>query len=111
MKLPIGLVIIRSIEGLVNCGMATKHVCRCFSNGRAFLMAGLLPRLSSSYKSNVLPMLLHGGLHVLVLLVLTANNWACEASPTLGCSIEISRDICICYSTGRSDIRDIFHEL
>ena len=28
------------------------------------------------------------------------------------CSIEISRDIqCICYSTGRSDIRDIFHEL
>ena len=21
------------------------------------------------------------------------------------------RDICICYSTGRSDIRDIFHEL
>ena len=24
-----------------------------------------------------------------------ANNWAREASPTLGCSIEISRDICI----------------
>ena len=24
-----------------------------------------------------------------------ANNWASEASPTLGCSIEISRDICI----------------
>ena len=23
-----------------------------------------------------------------------ANNWASEASPTLGCSIEISRDIC-----------------
>ena len=22
------------------------------------------------------------------------NNWASEASPTLGCSIEISRDIC-----------------
>ena len=22
-------------------------------------------------------------------------NWASEASPTLGCSIEISRDICI----------------
>ena len=22
-----------------------------------------------------------------------ANNWASEASPTLGCSIEISRDI------------------
>ena len=38
-------------------------------------------------------------------------NWASEASPTLGCSIEMSRDICICYSTGRSDIRDIFHEL
>ena len=41
-------------------------------------------------------------------------NWASEASPTLGCSIEILRDIyCmyICYSTGRSDIRDIFHEL
>ena len=39
------------------------------------------------------------------------GNWASEASPTLGCSIEISRDICICYSTGWSDIRDIFHEL
>ena len=25
-----------------------------------------------------------------------ANNWASEASPTLGCSIEISRDIYIC---------------
>ena len=24
-----------------------------------------------------------------------ANNWASEASPTLGCSIEISRDIYI----------------
>ena len=24
------------------------------------------------------------------------DNWASEASPTLGCSIEISRDICIC---------------
>ena len=24
------------------------------------------------------------------------NNWASEASPTLGCSIEISRDIIIC---------------
>ena len=24
------------------------------------------------------------------------NNWASEASPTLGCSIEISRDIYIC---------------
>ena len=23
------------------------------------------------------------------------GNWASEASPTLGCSIEISRDICI----------------
>ena len=26
-----------------------------------------------------------------------ANNWASEASPTLGCSIEISRDIYIIY--------------
>ena len=25
----------------------------------------------------------------------TSNNWASEASPTLGCSIEISRDIYI----------------
>ena len=24
-----------------------------------------------------------------------SDNWASEASPTLGCSIEISRDICI----------------
>ena len=62
-----------------------------------------------------------------------SRDWASEASPTLGCAIEISRDwaseagptlidqsdqlevtyygIGICYSTGRSDIRDIFHEL
>ena len=26
------------------------------------------------------------------------NHWASEASPTLGCSIEISRDIYICVS-------------
>ena len=26
------------------------------------------------------------------------NNWASKASPTLGCSIEISRDIYICMS-------------
>ena len=68
MKLPIGLVIIRSIEGLVNCGTATKHVCRCFSNGRPLTQA------LQFVKSNVLPMLLHGGLHVLDLLVFTANN-------------------------------------
>ena len=28
-------------------------------------------------------------------LVSRGTNWASEASPTLGCSIEISRDICI----------------
>ena len=27
--------------------------------------------------------------------ILTFVSWASEASPTLGCSIEISRDICI----------------
>ena len=27
------------------------------------------------------------------------RDWASEASPTLGCSIEISRDICIGYIT------------
>ena len=63
---------------------------------------------------------------------LSIDNWASKASPTLVSSIEILRDwaseasptlgvqlrfrviyicICICYSTGRSDIRDIFHEL
>ena len=36
-----------------------------------------------------------------------AHYWAIEASPTLGCSTKISRDICICYSTGRNYIRDI----
>ena len=29
-------------------------------------------------------------------------NWASEASPTLGCSIEISRDIYICIYVGMS---------
>ena len=33
-----------------------------------------------------------------------ANNWASEANPTLGCSIEISRDIYIVYYTSRSGI-------
>ena len=33
-----------------------------------------------------------------------ANNWASEASPTLGCSIEISRDIYTKYSTLPSGI-------
>ena len=32
------------------------------------------------------------------------GNWASEASPTLGCSIEISRDIYIAYYTSKSGI-------
>ena len=32
------------------------------------------------------------------------SNWASEASPTLGCSIEISRDIYIAYYTSKSGI-------
>ena len=37
-------------------------------------------------------------------VVKVVNNWASEASPTLGCSIEISRDICIyiCIYVGMS---------
>ena len=31
-------------------------------------------------------------------------NWASEASPTLGCSIEISHDIYIAYYTSKSGI-------
>ena len=30
---------------------------------------------------------------VIVIVVVVGSNWASEASPTLGCSIEISRDI------------------
>ena len=41
-------------------------------------------------------------LHFLVLVVLPATYWASEASPTLGCSIEISRDICIYIYVGMS---------
>ena len=40
-------------------------------------------------------------------LALNGNNfssWASEASPTLGCSIEISRDIYIAYYTSKSGI-------
>ena len=33
-----------------------------------------------------------------------AVNWASVASPTLGCSIEISRDICIGYTIARSGL-------
>ena len=40
----------------------------------------------------------------------TRNCWVSEASPTLGVQSRF-RVICICYSTGKSDIRDIFHEL
>ena len=36
-----------------------------------------------------------------------ANNWASEASPTLGCSIEISRDICLCVCRGPKCARRI----
>ena len=32
------------------------------------------------------------------------HYWASEASPTLGCSIEISRDIYIAYYTSKSGI-------
>ena len=32
-------------------------------------------------------------------------NWASEASPTLGCSIEISRDICNSYTMVVRDYR------
>ena len=37
----------------------------------------------------------------------TLNNWASEASPTLGCSIEISRDImCMCLSWSKKRRRN-----
>ena len=31
-----------------------------------------------------------------------STNWASEARPTLECSIEISRDICMCVTVGMS---------
>ena len=34
-----------------------------------------------------------------------SRDWESEASPTLGCSIEISRDICIGYTIARSGLR------
>ena len=38
----------------------------------------------------------------------TANdNWASEASPTLGCSIEISRDVCACVCCGPKSVGGI----
>ena len=42
-----------------------------------------------------------------VLLVKT-SNWASEASPTLGCSIEISRDIymCVCRMSNHVESRE-----
>ena len=36
-----------------------------------------------------------------------ANNWASEASPTLGCSIEISRDIYMCVCRGPKSVGGI----
>ena len=35
------------------------------------------------------------------------SNWANETSPTLGCSIEISRDIYICVCVGQSVGRSV----
>ena len=35
---------------------------------------------------------------------LGGGNWASEASPMLGCSIEISRDVYIAYYTSKSGI-------
>ena len=34
------------------------------------------------------------------------TNWASEASPTPGCSIEISRDICNSYTMGSRGISE-----
>ena len=34
-------------------------------------------------------------------MTIVTNNWASEASPTLGCSIEISRDIYMCARLGK----------
>ena len=36
--------------------------------------------------------------------IMSNNNWASEASPTLGCSIEISRDICCRYVVCRMSV-------
>ena len=55
--------------------------------------------LSSFYTGSVVLFKLHGCevSHVLIIATpfLIVHNWASEASPTLGCSIEISRDICM----------------
>ena len=45
---------------------------------------------------------------VIVVLMPTNYNWASEASPTLGCSIEISRDIymCVCRMSNHVESRE-----
>ena len=63
---------------------------------------------SPFYPSSVVLFLLHGGMvshmEVLATQFSTVRNWASEAIPTLGCSIEISRDIYmyICIYVGMS---------
>ena len=41
-------------------------------------------------------------MEVLATILLSVHNWASETSPTLGCSIEISRDIYM-YVVGMSE--------
>ena len=38
---------------------------------------------------------------IIIIIIIITDSWASEASPTLGCSIEISRDIhvSVCMST------------
>ena len=52
---------------------------------------------SPFYTASVVLFQLHGcvvsHIQVIATPLLSVHNWASEASPTLGCSIEISRDI------------------
>ena len=45
---------------------------------------------------------------ILYVSQITSTNWASEASPTLGCSIEISRDIylCVCRMSNHVESRE-----
>ena len=73
-------------------------------------ISNLCSTFFTCYKRLKTPMLKVKGQNDLCTII---YNWASEASPTLGCSIEISRDICryVGLSTKNSSTKNLWAEL
>ena len=75
-------------------GHSTQGVILPSDSGGATPVPSLVPRPLYARSVRLLPRGNKGLLSTVLRMCLKPmNNWASEASPTLGCSIEISRDI------------------